>query len=249
MHLKETKARLYTGTSFIYEYKEKLYLITNWHIVTGLSTIDKKPIMNHGGIPDIMVLSLMLNQNRPKWKSFTLELYKENKAEWLVHPIHKEKVDVVAMEIEIPKEFNCLIRPINKYIFNDFKLEIADDVFVLGYPYSITGGGNFPIWKRGSVATEPEIDYEGLPKIFIDTASRPGMSGSPVIFRRNGIHLGKENKLSLDTIFGEIRDFIGVYSGRKVGENDFDAQLGIVWKKKVIEEIIEGNLKDSINFA
>ncbi|PJJ10261.1 trypsin-like peptidase [Flavobacterium sp. 1] len=249
MHLKETKALLYSGTSFIYNFNDKHYLITNWHIVTGLNPTDKKPIMSHGGIPDIMVLSFLLNDKKVNWKTFTLEIYINGKADWLIHPIHKEKVDVIAIEIEIPEDFNCVVRPINNYEFHDFDLEIADDVFVLGYPYSFTGGGNFPIWKKGSVATEPEIDYEGLPKFFIDTASKPGMSGSPVIFRRNGIHLGKEEKLTNKTMFGEIRDFVGVYSGRVIGESDFDAQLGVVWKKHVIEEIIKGNIKEERNFV
>jgi hypothetical protein len=38
---------------------------------------------------------------------------------------------------------------------------------------------------------------------------------------------------------GEGELFLGVYSGR-LGEDEFKAQLGIVWKKEVIEEIITG---------
>lgn len=248
MRLTETKAELYTGTGFIYKYLEKFYLITNWHIITGLSPIDKKPISAHGGIPDEMLLSFLISSKPTKWAYYPLEIYLENASDWLIHPIHKEKVDVIAIEIGFLEEFEGIIRPINNYKFDNFEVEIGDDVFVLGYPYSFTGGGNFPIWKRGSVATEPEIDYEGLPKFFIDTASKPGMSGSPVIFRRVGVH-GTSEKITAETRIGEIRDFIGVYSGRVIGESNFDAQLGIVWKKEVIEEIIKGNVKDKINFV
>lgn len=250
MYFDETQQKLASGTGFIYEYNDKFYLITNWHNVTGLNPITKKPLGKHGGIPDVAILTLQVqNDSRLEWDNFPMELYKDNKAEWLVHPKHKEKVDVVAIELELPKDFRGILKPINKEPFDNFDLRIADDIFILGFPYNLTGGGYFPIWKRGSVATEPEIDYEQLPKFFVDTASKSGMSGSPVIFRRFGIHGADDGVLRFNSSIGEIRGFIGIYSGRVVGESDLDAQLGIVWKKEVIEEIIKGGLKDDINFA
>ncbi|MCF6348609.1 MAG: hypothetical protein L3J20_09970 [Flavobacteriaceae bacterium] len=86
-----------------------------------------------------------------------------------------------------------------------------------------------------------------MPKIFVDTASRPGMSGSPVIFKRSGIHGIIDGKLKLDTVIGVIQGFVGIYSGRILGKNELEAQLGIVWKKQVIDEIIDGDTKGKIN--
>jgi hypothetical protein len=245
MHFSETEQKLASGTAFIYEFEEKFYLITNWHNVTGLNPITKKYLGKHCGIPDVLNFKLQ-TQKEPiiKWETFTMNLYNENKANWFIHPVHKEFVDVVALEIEIPDNFNGVLRPINKIQFDDFNLRVADEVFILGFPYSITGGGSLPIWKRGSVATEPDIDYEDLPKFFIDTASKSGMSGSPVIFRRFGIHGAEDGTLRFNSRIGEIRGFVGIYSGRITGESEFDAQLGIVWKKEVIEEIIKGKIKD-----
>lgn len=245
MYFNETRQKLASATGFIYERKEKLYLITNWHNVTGLDPVSKKQLGNHGGFPDVIVLALQ-TQKEPyiEWNNFSINLYdNEENANWFVHPSHKELVDVVAMEIEYDSDFQGIFRPINKIKFDDFKLEISDDVFILGFPFELKGGGYFPIWKRGSVATEPDIDYEGLPKIFIDTATRSGMSGSPVIFRRTGIHGLKNGQLNDNMIFGRIQNFVGVYSGR-IGENELEAQLGIVWKKEVIDEIIDGKTKD-----
>ncbi len=73
------------------------------------------------------------------------------------------------------------------------------------------------------------------------------MSGSPVIFKRDGIHGADDGKLNSDTIFGTFQDFVGIYSGRIPGETEFGAQLGIVWKRIVIDEIIDGNIKDEKN--
>ncbi|WP_298425217.1 hypothetical protein [uncultured Kordia sp.] len=178
-----------------------------------------------------------------------MNLYDNDKADWFVHPVHKELVDVVVFEMETPDNFNGILRPINKIQFDDFNLRIADEVFILGFPYSITGGGSLPIWKRGSVATEPDIDYEDLPKVFIDTASKSGMSGSPVIFRRFGIHGVEDETLRVNSRIGEIRGFVGIYSGRITGKSEFDAQLGIVWKKEVIEEINQREIKRPRNFC
>ncbi|OXG05309.1 hypothetical protein BC749_12213 [Flavobacterium araucananum] len=247
MYLHETQKKLATGTAFMYEYLNKFYLITNWHNVTGLNPITKKALAAHGGIPDVLSFSLLV-ENQTAWDNFQIELYENNVSNWLIHPIHRENVDVVAIEIEIPENFKGIIHSINKIKYDNFSLKVADDVFVLGYPYSLKGSGIFPIWKRGSVATEPDIDQDKLPKFFIDTASKSGMSGSPVVFRRTGIHTDESGKLNSNTIIGEIQGFIGIYSGRITGETELDAQLGIVWKKEVIEEIIIGNIRDNKNF-
>ena len=48
------------------------------------------------------------------------------------------------------------------------------------------GGAMFPIWKRGSIASEPEIPIDGKPMFYIDTATRQGMSGAPVFAQTSG---------------------------------------------------------------
>jgi hypothetical protein len=249
MYFDKTQQELASGTGFIYERNGKPYLITNWHNVTGQNPITKEQVGKNAGIPDVIVLTLQ-TQEDPfiKWGHFPVNLYDEEKRpDWFIHPKHKEKVDVVAIEIESDENFKGIFRPINKMKFDNFNLEISDDIYILGFPYKLNGGGHFPIWKRGSVATEPDIDYEGLPKLFVDTASRPGMSGSPVIFKRNGIHGDVNGILKPNTIIGEIQGFVGIYSGRILGKTELEAQLGIVWKKEVIDEIIDGNTKDKIN--
>lgn len=249
MWLDETQTKLADGTGFIYKYCNKYYLITNWHNVTGLNPINKKPIGKHGGCPDVILLSL-LKQNKQiiQWKTFSVNLYENNNADWYIHPVHKENVDVVAIELEVTENFDGIFNPINSIPFHNFNLEIADDVFILGFPYTLSGGGRLPIWKKGSIATEPDVDYDKLPKILVDTASKSGMSGSPVIYKRVGIHGADNANLNSSVIFGEIQGFVGIYSGRVVGESNIDAQLGIVWKKEVIEEIIKGKIKDTFNF-
>ena len=56
------------------------------------------------------------------------------------------------------------------------------------------------------------------------------------------LNSGRDNSL-----IGRIRGFLGVYSGR-IGKGEIHAQLGIVWKSKVIEEIIIGQIRGNIEF-
>ncbi len=91
-----------------------------------------------------------------------------------------------------------------------------------------------------------------LPKYLIDSATRSGMSGSPVFAsflnnrynRSSGELVGPGDKLA-PTDFSctmPAFEFIGVYSSR-LGDpiiND-TLQLGNVWKSSVIEEIINGS--------
>lgn len=236
------------ATGFYVRYEKKVYLITNWHVVTGVSAEDKYLRADRPRYINYP----MLKHRQPfvKWERLNTQLYFDEemkKPTWFIHPTLGEKVDVIAIELGI--EFDNDMLYINEYPFDDQAALIADDVFILGFPYGNKGEGNFPIWKRGSIATEPDIDLNGLPKMYIDTASREGMSGSPVILRRQGIHNLKEGKLVGESLIGEVQNFVGVYSGRIVNPDDksnLEAQLGIVWKASVIQEIVIGKRLDTI---
>jgi hypothetical protein len=247
-----------TGTGFIYEHDSKLYLITNGHNVTRVNPDTNERIINSAAFPIRIKTKARIipkdTRNAFTADFFDIELYDDEdytKPKWFVHPTHGYKVDVVAIPFadmkEIPEQVKLF--PINKYVFdNDFELEVADDVFILGYPFDITGGKELPIWKRGTISTEPFIDIENLPKFLVDTATRSGMSGSPVIMQRNGFHGFNGNQMTGKEIFGLIRLFAGVYSGRIGAEDNFQTQLGIVWKPQVIDEIIMGQRIGDIEF-
>jgi hypothetical protein len=57
-------------------------------------------------------------------------------------------------------------------------IEIGNEVFILGYPLGFTHFVNTPIWKRGSIASEPHIETaETKFRVVIDATTRGGMSG------------------------------------------------------------------------
>ena len=73
--------------------------------------------------------------------------------------------------------------------------------------------------------------------MYIDTATREGMSGAPIYAQESGFWAPEGKKLPEDGVFGKGHRFIGIYSGR-VGNDPFFAELGIVWKEEAIQEII-----------
>ncbi|MEW2918020.1 hypothetical protein AB1A64_13180 [Ruegeria sp. ANG10] len=82
------------------------------------------------------------------------------------------------------------------------------------------------------------MDYDDLPVFLCDTASRPGMSGSPVFVKAFG-DFGREGaKKPNGGFFGFWTKFAGIYSGRDGTETD-GFQLGRVWKADTLQKLFE----------
>ncbi|WP_404785258.1 trypsin-like peptidase domain-containing protein [Altericista sp. CCNU0014] len=235
------------GTSFFYNYENKDYLITNWHNVTGRHPWDYSLISKQAAIPDNLIIhfpyhEIFEDRSIIQWIPRVLKLYEDDERlnpVWWEHPHHSSAVDIIAIELKEPSPTATITANSNLLNLEKLKLLPGMDVFILGFPRGINGGGLFPIWKRGSIASEPDVNIDDLPKMYIDTATREGMSGSPVYAKESGFWVPEGIEL-LDlkhTFFGKGYRFLGIYSGR-VGNDPFLAQLGIVWKEKAIQDII-----------
>ncbi|MFT3741082.1 MAG: serine protease [Gammaproteobacteria bacterium] len=245
------------ATGFIYKYENKDYLITNWHVMSGRHAVNKRPLNDYSALPNVLqIFPTVYDGKTCRRLNSGIKINLRNSDDssylWLEHPLYSNEVDVSAIEIPEPQE---KLAHVNMVFDREtcYETHIAQDVFILGYPlenYIISG---FPIWKRGTIATSPAFNVSGTPKYLIDTATRSGMSGSPVFasflntgFRRATGELVRPGKDKLrDSDFScafPIFEFIGVYSSR-IGDPSVNdtLQLGNVWKASVIEEIIMGN--------
>jgi trypsin-like peptidase len=243
LHLcfKQTDAVISSGTGFLYESEGAHYMVTNWHNVTGRNPLTGACLSETLAVPDVISTMFRLKDRPGYGRREEIPLYLDDQMRapaWYEHPSHGSAVDVVV--IPLPKAVTDAYQlfPLNAIPFDtQFKEVVADEAFVVGYPFSETTYLQLPIWKRASIASEPDVDLDQLPKLFIDTATRPGLSGSPVIMRRVGIHGMKGDKPTGSEMIGQIQSFLGIYSGR-VGADELKAQLGIVWKARVLSEII-----------
>jgi hypothetical protein len=159
---------------------------------------------------------------------------------WLVHP--GRRVDIAVLPIPFQsKDLIISLYPLNVLANAALRIEIGMEVFILGYPFEIKPPA-YPVWKRGSIASEPQLARLTTDYMLVDTASRPGMSGAPVIRRSWTNHMVEPGVVALvDT---PLNRFIGVYSGRVPTDHPHEAQIGLVWHGSLIDEIIAGNIRD-----
>lgn len=227
------------ATAFIWLRRDlKLSLLTNWHVASGRNNETNQPTHQFGGIPDHLRVHVPLNDRaRPPLIVRVPTVDEDGEPLWVEHPIHGRRVDVVSLEIDLPPPEETSFIPMNAIKTVPIKQRIGMPVFILGYPFGRLGVG-MPVWKQATFASEPflspNLDHRFL---IVDTASRPGMSGSPVIQRVHG-------QVELEDGHGRIYggdgacNFIGIYSGRFHANDPSDAQLGRVWPAVLVKEVV-----------
>jgi len=244
------------ASGFFWHYQDDIYLITNWHNCCAWDQIENRALSPNAFTPDCIELLLELGHDvgdgriKRDFRQVVLDLFdSDGEPKWLEHPTFGNRVDVVAMKLAKLGSATLSNHPLNTYAnFVDYDLAVGDEAFVLGYPLGLDGGPHLPIWKRASIATEPHNDLEGMPKILIDTATRQGMSGAPVIAVRRGLIAPRGAKGIGESIFGAAETFLGVYSGR-LGADALGAQLGIVWKASAVDQIVRNGSRGKTPFG
>lgn len=235
------KTCLALGTAFAWKQGSNHYLITNWHNLSGKDPRTGQHLSSTNAEPDCIRVWLNKRDSLAQRVPVIVPVRSsEGQPLWWVHPVFGCKVDVVALPIKPPAGID--MHPINEMPTLNLNLEVGQDVFVLGYPFGI-GPFGLPIWKRASIASEPQVIDGADPHMLVDTASRPGMSGSPVIRKSWNTHQLVTGDIQMGT--SSACRFVGIYSGRLATNDQNDAQLGIVWPAALLPEIIEGTKADS----
>ena len=226
---------LATGTAFVVDTPSRgPHLITNRHNVTGRHQESGKPLSKTAGVPsDIVIVHNKKNQ-LGTWGARTEPLFAAGVPRWIEHPSLGPKADFVALpltqlgDVHLYPYDPCNTGP-------EVQVGPADAVSVVGFPFGMTAGGAFGVWATGFLASEPDVNFNGLPIVLIDCRSRQGQSGSPVLAYRAGGAVAMKDGSSA-VFSGPVQKFIGIYSGRINTESD----LGIVWKAESIAELVRG---------
>mgnify|MGYP000955009930 CR=1 FL=1 len=175
---------------------------------------------------------------------------------WLEHPDLGKDFDVVALPVTPPSEFHCA--PYQQA--DDYDLSLTDELFIVGYPYGLRGH-ILPIWVRGTIASLPGLGYDGFPLFLIDSRTRQGQSGAPVIrYLKEGTIVGHPMAPMGQTatiVDGDLSKLVGVYTGRvnrtktqlppheveelRRGSTD----LGLVWWVPELERLCTSGVKPS----
>jgi len=235
------------ATAFIVEVNKKLYLITNNHVVGGeFFSNEYKQI--HGmsppkdSFPDGLSLRLY-NKVFGKSSFLKVSLYDKNNKELFIKFWENESsktnlLDVVALPL---LELNlAMIGATNvltpSLLRSNLILYPSAELFVVGFPIGFAYDANlYPIWKRGTIASDPNLTRVGISKFLIDATTRQGMSGSPVFFRGTQFltYDSTEKAVALTTNGTETTYLIGIYSAQNES-----LELGVVTKlDKVFEKL------------
>ena len=227
---------LSTGTGFISISAKGPLLITNRHNVTGRRQDNNRPLSATGGVPNEIEIFHNVEGKLGSWESRTERLYLDQdneKRRWFEHPVLGPNADFVALPL-------IQLGDVGLYPYDpanpgeDLFIGPAETVSVIGFPFGISAGGLFPVWATGFIASEPTVDYDGLPIQLIDCRSRQGQSGSPVLAYRSGGTVAMTDG-SAAVFGGPVSKLVGIYSGRISAESD----IGIVWKTSAILELVK----------
>jgi hypothetical protein len=142
-----------------------------------------------------------------------------------------------------------------KHTASNMRIAPMSSVTVIGYPYGYFDRQNFlPIWKTGSIASEPEYDFDGKRLFVIDISAFPGMSGSPVLAIAHGSYPARGGGINI----GNARQLLGIFASVQIhqeskfveeiaiekGPKKFgivqstSLELGHVWKADIILDIV-----------
>lgn len=221
-----------TATGFCVNHVDRTFLITNWHVVSGRNPDTNALLSPTGAVPDAVRIVHHSAQGLGNWVIKTDALYDDSGAHrWVEHPRGRE-IDVVALPVAAAEDVT--IYPFDLALAEfDMVVQVAMPVSIIGFPYGLSAAGALPIWKTGHIATDPDLDYDTRPTFLIDATTRGGMSGSPVILRLYGGYATSRAAMAIGG--GPGTRFLGVYSGRI---HD-DAEIGRVWRPKVVREILD----------
>jgi hypothetical protein len=218
-----------TATGFIVERDAKRYLVTNRHVVRGEqpNALPKLPT-------ELTVMQHVAGQ-LGQWSLRTESLYDKGEPRWYEHAVQPLGIDVAVLPLS--NDAGIDVYGYDPWDSNRMlSVQLSEPLNIIGFPFGVTSGGALGIWVRGFIATEIALDWNGLPRFLVDSRTRSGQSGSPVIAYSPAGAATHVATGGLATLDHDVEEFFGVYSGRINEQSD----LGIVWKKHLICDIVDG---------
>lgn len=172
---------LSSSTGFLISKKEKIFLITNRHVVTGKDTFTGEELDKiNCGLPNELIVNftykVVKNGQENLWQNpFLIPLYRngeiiEEDKLWLEHPEYKDKIDIIALDVtsicqnskknlcEIGGYSHVEIPVYDIFTKISYNPEVTEQTYIVGFPYgySTTIKAYLPIWSNATIASEYE---------------------------------------------------------------------------------------------
>jgi hypothetical protein len=209
------------GTGFIIKPKNNCYLVTNYHVLTNKNPYtgtwaDEKKQLSPNRI-EIWYHSKTSPSINKKYEVLIrsgkeLFMYKTENSKVMdigILPLTDTVGDIRIFPLKYDEKIQGLKSQLS---LSENKMKVTEQVFSIGFPYGAIFD-NYPLWKKGTIATEPISDYNGYPIIAADGIWLPGMSGSPVYQITNSINID-EGQINSNQPY---KIFVGVQSMTNFG--------------------------------
>lgn len=226
--------RIGSGTGFIVDSPDGRMLVSNRHVIVG-----RKPVTNEyqdeAGRQPTMIRVWSIN-SLVQPVGVDVALFNADMTEqWVEHPDHRHELDLVGVRWHHGLFETTSMKP---YMASGATVQIGvpDPVLLLGFPLRFNGGvQGLPVAVTGMIATTPGLPIDGdLPRFLIDSATREGLSGAPVLFYPNGQPVLNVNGATALAQGKSGYELLGIYTGR-IRE---DAQLGYVITTAAIRQLL-----------
>ncbi|WP_426586046.1 S1 family peptidase [Mucilaginibacter sp. R-33] len=225
-------SQLSTATGFVIEKNNKYYLITNLHVLTGVDYYSHAIQDSLQRIPNW--IAIWHNAaNLGYWQKIGEPLYNnDNTKRWIECGHTPDKpFDIVALPLSnLPNTISLYPLDIIHHFNSDMRVLPGFPASIIGFPYGLSAAGRLAIWKTGHIASDLDVDSDGLPIFMIDATTRPGMSGSVVVVRQS--NYVDTNGTTMVGSIGTL--FTGIYSAQSNQE-----EIGYVWKPSALKLLIE----------
>lgn len=244
------------GTGFYFAKKVQeepeahvIFLVTNHHALTGHPPEEDKPPKG-----DNIIFYMHREQDNPgAIKHIRFPLFtRAQKPIWLNSESSPE-ADIAIIPVPGSLLSDAYVSGISEaWTTGDVKIRPTSTVTLIGYPYGYYDKTNFlPVWKTGSIASEPDVDFDGKPLFLVDISAFPGMSGSPVFAIAHGAYEMADGSMTV----GHVQKFLGIFASMPlIRENKYleeitsesklgftleqSLELGHIWKVRLITEIL-----------
>lgn len=242
-----------TASGFFWKYRGRSFLVTNWHVITGRDIFTGELKSQFGYVPKRIRFYGSSFVREGAYLTFirsgmTLELDDETSQKIVCLGMEVFPYDICPIPISEGIVFGADVGReqfkgassascyINDHHSDRVITHVGDDCFILGYPLKTCTGLMPPIWKKGSIASEPLVGVNGRPLFLVDAATSSGMSGSPILRRVNA---GWSSNDSGDRELSKY-SFIGIYGGRVLHASSELHGAGYGWYGSLINKTIEG---------
>jgi hypothetical protein len=179
---------LTNATGFFFERGDRLYLVSNRHVVLDEAS---------GHRPDRLEIELHVDaENVAEIVRFSIPLYADQQPLWREISDSAGRIDVITLQLErsaLPQVLPIWAFSPEHLVTNLAQIEVGTSVVIVGFPLGFHDTfHHLPVARQAVIASSFGIRFQGQGYFLTDARLHRGSSGAPVVARMPGAGGGRE---------------------------------------------------------